>query len=60
MSPELKRIYVALKRANPKLYRDAIHSAEAVTLTHNLGLKVADDVEAAVVLMVAKAAGIEA
>lgn len=50
-----ERIYRALKDHDPQVFSDAIRSAEAVSLNHNLPHKVAVDIEAAVVLSVAQA-----
>lgn len=54
-----ERIYNLLKAADFTRYRNAIQSAEAVTLNHNLPPKVAVAIEAAVVLSVAEALGIK-
>ncbi len=55
-----EKIYRALKDADPARYRDAINTAEAVTINHGLPPRAAADVEAAVVLSVANALGVKA
>jgi nucleoside phosphorylase len=67
MTPEMKqkiadnrqRFYDALKAADFLRYRNAIHSAEAVTLQFDLPQKVAVEIEAAVVFAVCDALGVE-
>jgi hypothetical protein len=54
-----EKIYRALKIHDFQRYRDAIQSAEAVSLTFDLPQNVAAEIEAAVVLSVADALGVK-
>lgn len=56
-----EEIYAALKRRDFDLYRRSIQAAEGVVLHHRLGDRptLAADIEAAVVLMVADAVGVD-
>jgi hypothetical protein len=55
-----EKVYRALKERDFDLYRRSIQAAEAVTLTFDLPQRVAVELEAAVVLMVADALGVKA
>ena len=55
-----ERVYRALKEHDFELYRKCIQSGEAVSLNHNCNLRLAADIEAAIIMQVADALSIKA
>lgn len=51
-------MYSNLKTVRPDLYHEAINSAEAVTIEHNLFMNVAVSIEAATIYCMALAIGV--
>ena len=60
LSDYRERVYRALKEHDFELYRKCIQSAEAVSITHCVGSRLAADIEAAVIMQVAEALGVKA
>ena len=60
LSDYRERVYRALKERDFELYRKCIQSAEAVSINHNAGPRLAADIEAAVIMQVADAIGVKA